>query len=194
MRHRGAPFEGCHRHDHNGRPRQQRRTRRDRYIADNVAFPLFPLPFEGSSSNLRVLCAGAMLRGQENRSDRIRICGEAGVTYVRTYRMLVPRIKVPTHTVHSNRPESRRDFSRAIPWLLSASAVLVAIIQAVVGVRLAGEKAAYDGSFAVSALVQFKTALSGGAFPPRWTTTAITDLDLPFLLLFAWSPFYFCST
>jgi hypothetical protein len=58
----------------------------------------------------------------------------------------------------------------AVTWpvLLACAALLVSVVQLVMGVPLVGNHAAHDGVFAVSSLVQFQSELRGGHFP-RWT-------------------------
>jgi hypothetical protein len=67
-------------------------------------------------------------------------------------------------------------------YALVLMALVVAIAQAVVGVRLVGGGASHDGAFAVGALTYFSTA--GGWLLPRWSSAGNAGLGTPLFFFY----------
>ena len=65
------------------------------------------------------------------------------------------------------------------PMLLICAAMLVPIVQLVVGIPMVGSHRAHDGRFAVATLEQFEAELAAGNMVPRWAFTGHGGLGSP---------------
>jgi hypothetical protein len=68
--------------------------------------------------------------------------------------------------------------------LLCGAALAVPVMQLIIGVRLEGYKAAYDGSFAVAVFSQYYNEVAHGHWLPRWVTTGHGGLGSPMFFFY----------
>jgi hypothetical protein len=68
--------------------------------------------------------------------------------------------------------------------ILASAAVLVAIAQAVLGVRIAGDHGSHDGAFAVVTFDLFRRAIAAGDLPSRWLMGGNCGIGSPVLYFY----------
>jgi hypothetical protein len=84
-------------------------------------------------------------------------------------------------------------FATSWPMLLVCLALLVPVVQLVMGVRMIGYHRAHDGAFALSGLVQFRSELLAGDFFPRWSVAGNSGLGSPTFFYYPPLAYYIAS-
>jgi hypothetical protein len=83
----------------------------------------------------------------------------------------------------------------AISWptLLIGVALLIPVVQLVIGVPMGGYHRAHDGSFAIANLVQFRSELLAGNLLPRWSVVGNSGLGSPMFFFYPPGAYYAAS-
>ena len=91
--------------------------------------------------------------------------------------------------------ESRATIRLSLPWsmLLIGLALLIPVVQLIMGVPMIGWHGAHDGPFAVSNLVQFRSELIAGNLLPRWSAVGNSGLGSPMFFYYPPGAYYAAS-